>query len=41
MRKVAGRVGLYQESDWVAQHPGFQRQLQARIQANLWKADSR
>ncbi|MBP7053234.1 MAG: hypothetical protein KBE65_19680 [Phycisphaerae bacterium] len=29
-------LGWYQESDWVAQHPGFQRELRARIQANLW-----
>lgn len=34
-------LGLYQEADWVAQHPGFQRELRARIQANTWKADSK
>ncbi len=34
-------LGLYREPDWVAQHPGFQRELQARIQANTWKADSK
>jgi hypothetical protein len=30
-------LGLYREPDWVAQHPGFQRELRARIQANLWR----
>jgi serine/threonine protein kinase len=30
-------LGLYQEEDWVAQHPGFQRQLRQRIQNNLWR----
>ena len=30
-------VGLYQEPDWVSQHPEFQRQQRARIQAKLWK----
>ena len=34
-------LGLYREPDWVAQHPGFQRDLRARIQANTWKADAR
>jgi hypothetical protein len=29
-------LGLYQEEDWVAQHPAFQRQLRQRIQNNLW-----
>lgn len=29
-------VGLYQEPDWVAQHPGFQRDLRSRIAANRW-----
>ena len=29
-------LGWYEESDWVAQHPGFQRELRARIQANTW-----
>ena len=30
-------LGLYQEEDWVAQHPGFQRELRQRIQNNLWR----
>ena len=30
-------LGLYQEADWVAQHPGFQKELQQRIQKNLWR----
>ena len=34
-------LGLYQQPDWVAQHPGFQGELQERIQANTWKADSK
>jgi hypothetical protein len=33
---IRPNVGLYREPDWVAQHPGFQRQLQARIEANKW-----
>lgn len=33
---VRPNLGLYQESDWVADHPGFQRELRARIQGNLW-----
>ena len=28
-------LGLYQEPDWVAQHPGFQRELRERIEANM------
>ena len=34
-------LGLYREPDWVAQHAGFQLELRARIQANMWKGDSR
>jgi hypothetical protein len=30
-------LGLYREADWVAQHPGFQRQLRQRIERNLWR----
>jgi hypothetical protein len=30
-------LGLYREPGWVAQHPGFQRGLQARIEKNLWR----
>jgi hypothetical protein len=33
-------LGLYREPDWVAQHPGFQRELQARIATNMWRAGS-
>jgi hypothetical protein len=29
-------LGLYREPGWVQQHPGFQRQLRQRMQANLW-----
>ena len=31
-------LGLYREPDWVAQHPGFQRQLRERIERNLWRS---
>jgi hypothetical protein len=34
-------LGLYREPDWLAQHPGYQRDLRARIQANTWKADAK
>ena len=34
-------LGLYQEPDWVAQHPGFQRELRERIQTNTWKGESK
>ena len=30
-------LGLYRESKWVSQHPGFQRQLRQRIESNLWR----
>ena len=30
-------LGLYREPDWVAQHPGFQRELRQRIEKNLWR----
>ena len=30
-------LGLYQEPEWVQQHPGFQRELRQRIAANLWR----
>ena len=30
-------LGLYREPDWVAQHPGFQKQLRQRIEKNLWR----
>ncbi|HPC93420.1 MAG TPA: hypothetical protein PLU87_00640 [Sedimentisphaerales bacterium] len=35
---IRPNLGLYEEPDWVAQHPGFQRSLQARIEANLWSS---
>jgi hypothetical protein len=35
---IRPNIGLYEEPDWVAQHPGFQRSLQARIDANLWSS---
>jgi hypothetical protein len=28
-------LGLDQESDWIAQQPGFQRELHERIEANI------
>ena len=34
-------LGLYREPDWVAQHPGFQRELRAKIEANTWKLGSK
>jgi len=33
---IRPNLGLYEEPDWVAQHPGFQRSLRARIEANMW-----
>ena len=30
-------LGLYREADWVARHPGFQRQMRQRIDNNLWR----
>ena len=33
---IRPNVGLYKEPLWVAQHPGFQKQLQARIEHNRW-----
>jgi hypothetical protein len=35
---IRPNLGLYEEPDWVAQHPGFQKSLQARIEANLWSS---
>jgi len=34
-------LGLYQEPDWVAEHPGFQRELRERIESNTWNTASR
>ncbi len=34
-------LGLYREPDWVAQHPGYQQELRARIATNTWRADSK
>lgn len=31
-------LGLYHEADWVAEHPGFQREMQARISKNMWRS---
>jgi hypothetical protein len=33
---IRPNVGLYQEPLWVAQHPVFQKELQARIERNRW-----
>jgi hypothetical protein len=33
---IRPNVRLYQEPLWVEQHPGFQRELQARIERNRW-----
>ncbi len=30
-------LGLYREPAWVAQHPGFQREMRQRIEKNLWR----
>jgi hypothetical protein len=30
-------LGLYREPAWVAQHPGFQKQMRQRIEKNLWQ----
>ena len=35
---IRPNLGLYEEPDWVAQHPGFQRSLRARIEANSWNS---
>lgn len=35
---IRPNIGLYEEADWVAQHPGFHRQLRARIEANKWNS---
>jgi hypothetical protein len=32
-------LGLYEEPDWVAQHPAFQRELRERIQTSTGIAD--
>ncbi len=33
---IRPNVGLYREPLWVAQHPAFQKELQARIERNRW-----
>ena len=33
---IRPNIGLYEEPEWVAQHPGFQEQLRARIERNKW-----
>jgi len=30
-------LGLYREPNWVAQHPGFQKQVRERIESSLWR----
>jgi hypothetical protein len=35
---VRPNLGLHREADWLAQHPGFQRELQERIRHNTWTA---
>jgi hypothetical protein len=30
-------LGLDREPDWVAQHPGFQKQMRQRLERNLWR----
>lgn len=34
---VRPNIGVYREPEWVAQHPGFQRELRAKIEANRWR----
>ena len=34
---IRPNIGLYEEPRWVSKHPGFQRQMRARIENNLWK----
>ena len=29
-------IGLYEEPEWVAQHPEFQKQMRERIERNKW-----
>ena len=31
-------LGLYEEPKWLAEHPGFQRKMRAKIRSNLWKS---
>lgn len=33
---VRPNIGLYEEPAWVAQHPGFQKTLRAKVEANRW-----
>jgi hypothetical protein len=33
---IRPNIGLYEEPDWVAQHPGFQKQLRESIERNKW-----
>ena len=30
-------LGLYREPDWMARHPGFQKQMREKIEGNLWR----
>jgi hypothetical protein len=38
---IRPNLGLYREPDWVAQHPGFQSELRARIEANRWTSQNK
>jgi hypothetical protein len=38
---IRPNVGLYREPDWVAQHPGFQSELRARIETNKWTSQNK
>jgi hypothetical protein len=33
---IRPNIGLYREPGWVAQHPGFQRELRERVERNRW-----
>ena len=33
---VRPNIGLYEEADWVAENPAFQKQLRDRIERNRW-----
>jgi len=33
---IRPNIGLYEEPEWVAQHPGFQKHMRARIERNKW-----
>lgn len=33
---IRPNIGLYEESDWVEQHPTYQKRLRERIERNKW-----